>query len=150
MIAGENIRQRILILVDVLEFVHHDIFQPLLPFLPYLPAVIENVQGKIDQIVKIQGKALSLLVKIAIEDLVFQGGCALDQLQKVIHIGIDEGFDIPSAALAPADMVDGLLDGDVPACNAQVLKNSGEHGLLILLIHDEKGFGIAYHMAVLL
>ena len=62
---------------------------------------------------------------------------------------MDKGFHIPPAALAPADVVYRFLDGDVPAGDAQILKDYAQHSLLVLLVQDEKGFGIAHHMAVL-
>ena len=149
MVAREDIRQRILVFVDVLKLIYHDVFQPLLPFLPDLPAVVQNVQGEINQIVKIQRKALALLIEIAVENFVLQGGCALGQLQKMVHIGINEGLDIPPAALAPADVINGLLNGDVPARNAKILENRGQYGLFVLLVHDEECLRVAHHMAVL-
>ena len=44
-LAGQNIRQFILILVNILEFIHHHIFQLFLPLFSGFPAVFQNIQS---------------------------------------------------------------------------------------------------------
>ena len=69
-VAGKQLRQGILVFVNVLKFVYHDVFQSLLPLFQHFPAAVQNMQGKIDQVVKIQSEALALLIKIPVEDLI--------------------------------------------------------------------------------
>ena len=97
--------------------------------------MLQDIQRKIDQVIKVQGKALALLIEILVKDLVFQSGGAAHQVQQAVHVGINQGFYIPSAALAPADMIHRLLNGDVPSGNAQILKYRGKDCLFVLLIH---------------
>ena len=149
MVAAENIRQSILILIDILELIHHNVFQTMLPLFPYLPAVLQNVKSKIHQVVKIQRKALSLFVIVLIQDLVLERRGAAHQLQQRVHIRVNEGFHIPPAALAPADIIDGLLNGDIPPGDPQILEDGGQNRLFVLLIHHQKRLGIAHHVAVL-
>ena len=112
-----------------------------------MPILLQNVQGEIDKIVKVQTIALSLFVEEAVQNLVFQGCSLLGKFQELVWVP-DKGLHITPAAFAPADMVDGLFDGKVPAGDAQVLENHAEYGLLVLLVQDHKGGGIADHVAV--
>ena len=148
-IPGEDICQGILVLVDVLKLVHHDVFEPCLPLLPGVPVMLQNVESEVNEIVKIQTVALALFIKIAVHDLVLQGSRLVGQVHQPVQIGINEGLDVSPAALAPADVVHRLLDGHIPGGDAQILEDSAEHGLLVLLVQDDEGGGIADDVAVL-
>ena len=148
-IAAEDVRQCVLIFVDILKLIHHDVFEPLLPLFPDLPALLQNIQRKVDEIVNIQTVTLALLVEKLVQNPVPQSGGGGGQLQKMVHIRVDEGFYISPAALTPADIVDGLLHRNVLCGNAQGFKHGGKHRLLVLLVHHKKAFGVLHHMAVL-
>ena len=47
-------------------------------------------------------------------------------------------------------MIHGLLNGHVPAGDAQVFKDGFQDGLLVLLVQHQEGLGVLHHMAVLL
>ncbi len=70
MITGEDIRKGVLVLIDVLKFVHHDVFQPILPLLPGVLVLLQDVERKVDKVVKVQTVALSLLIEVAVHDLI--------------------------------------------------------------------------------
>ena len=148
-VARQDIRQGILVLVDVLKFVHHDVFEPLLPFPAGELVPLQDVQGEVHQVIEIQAVALTLFIKIAVHDLVLQGVGGGGQVVEMAHIHVDEGLHIPPPALAPADVVDGILDGHVPAGEPQVLEDGAQDRCLVLLVQDDEGTGILDHMAVL-
>ena len=64
--TGKDIRQGVLVLINVLKFIHHDIFQASLPFFPGNFVLLQNVECKVDQIIKIKTITLSLLIEIAV------------------------------------------------------------------------------------
>ena len=76
MIAAQHLHQRVLRLVNVLKFVDHDVFQPLLPLEPDVRILLEDIEREFQQIVVVQPEAFLLLVEIAIEnDVVRASAC---------------------------------------------------------------------------
>ena len=73
MIAAQRLHQPVLRLVDVLELVDHDVFEPLLPFETDFRVLRENVEREDDQIVIVEREALLLLPQIAVEDDIARG-----------------------------------------------------------------------------
>lgn len=67
-IAAEHLHQLILETVDVLKFIDHDIFQPLLPFQPDILMFPKDVQGEFDEVIVIQTEAFLFLIQVAIEN----------------------------------------------------------------------------------
>ena len=150
MVTGQNICQRILILVDILKFVHHDVFQLLLPLPADSRIMLQHIQGKIHQIIKIKAVAFALFIEIAVHHLVFQSIGTFRQIVQMVHIHVDEGFHIAPTALAPADVVDGVLNGQLFSGDAQIFKHIAQDGCLILLVQNDEGGRILNHMAILL
>ena len=72
-IAAQRLHQFVLRLVDVLKFVDHDVFEPLLPLQADLLVFRENIQREDDQIVIVEREAFFLLPEIAVEDDVARG-----------------------------------------------------------------------------
>ena len=84
MIGAQHFHQLILKRVDILEFVDHDIFQPLLPFQPDRLIPRKNIQRKFDQVVVIQRETFFLLIQIAVEnDVVGVVGLQIFFMQRV-------------------------------------------------------------------
>ena len=67
-IALQHLHEPVLQRIDILEFIDHDVFQPLLPFKANVGEPLENVEREYDQVVVIEPEALPFLVKIPIED----------------------------------------------------------------------------------
>ncbi len=74
-VAAEHLHQFILQAVNILEFINHDVFQPLLPFQPGSGTFLENVQGKFNQVIVVQPEAFLLLVQVAVKDDIGGVGC---------------------------------------------------------------------------
>ena len=70
-ILAQHLHQRVLRRVNVLKFVDHDVFQPLLPLEADILVRAENVEREDDQVVIIQRKALLFLIEITVEDTIF-------------------------------------------------------------------------------
>ena len=149
MISGENVCQGILILVNVLKFIHHDVFQTLLPFFPDFPVLLQNIECKVHQIIKIQSVAFPLLVEVSIHDFVFQGSRFFGQFQQLFGIS-NQSLYIASAAFSPANMINCFFHRHIPAGDAQIFKDNPQDRFLILLIQYNKTGGILYHMAIFL
>ena len=147
-VAGKDFRQRVLVFVNILKLVHHDIFQPPLPLLPHRLITLQNIQRKVHQIIKIQPVAFALFIEITIEHLVFQGISRVRQAAQLLRIA-NQRLDIAPAAFAPADMVHRFLDGQLPAGNTQILEHPPQNGLLVLLVQHNESGRILHHMAVL-
>ena len=149
-VSRQNIRQLVLILVNVLKFIDHGVFQPLLPLFPHLCVLPQAVERKIDDIVKVEAVAFALLIEIPVHDLVLERVGRRFQLPQALWVHIDERAHIAAPALAPANVVDGVLDGHIPRGDAQLLKNSAQHRRLVLLVQNDEGGGILQDVAVLL
>ena len=67
-VVGEHAHQPVLQLVNVLEFVDHDVFQTLLPLEADRIIDVENVQHVFDQVVVVEAEAFLLLIQIAPEN----------------------------------------------------------------------------------
>ena len=70
-IVAQHLHQGVLRRVNVLKFVDHDVFQPLLPLEADILVRAENVEREDDQVVIIQRKALLFLIEITVEDTIF-------------------------------------------------------------------------------
>ena len=93
------------------------------------------------------------LLTATLSSLISGGGLSgLGSLaQKVLKpvMGMDI-FTKTAPALAPADVIDGILDGHIPAGDAEILKHRAQDLGLVLLVQDDEGGGVLHHMAVLL
>ncbi len=75
MIRAQNFHQFILQGINILEFINHNVFQPLLPFLPDVPMLLKDIQGKFDQVVVVQPEALLFLIQVTVKDYIFRFCC---------------------------------------------------------------------------
>ena len=66
-VAAEHFHQFVLQIIDILELIDHDVFQPGLPFLPDIRMLPEDMQRYHDQIVIIQSEAFLFLIKIPVK-----------------------------------------------------------------------------------
>jgi len=149
-VARQDVRQLVLILVNVLELVHHHVLQPFLPLFAHLAALLERVERKIDDVVEVKPVALALLVEIAVEHLVLERRRRLLEPAQTLGIHVDERFHVAAAAFAPADVVRRVLNGHLARRDVQLLKNAAQHCGLVLLIEHNEGRGVLQNVAVLL
>ena len=70
-ILAQHLHQRVLRRVNVLKFVDHDVFQPLLPLEADILMRAEDVEREDDQVVIIQREALLFLIEIAVKNNIF-------------------------------------------------------------------------------
>ena len=75
--GAQRFHQLILEGVDVLEFIDHDVFQPLLPFLADVFPFFENMQRELDQVVVIQTEAFLFLVEVTEKDDILCPDCCV-------------------------------------------------------------------------
>ena len=151
-IAAQDLHQPVLRFVDVLELVDHDVFQPLLPLLPDLRGLAEDVQGEQEQVVVIQTEALLLLVQVAVEQDVpdADGGIVLflqpvqrqlDQVQIVVRL---------PEQLDDLEHVPRLAEGHVPQGQAPLLVDDLQHLVDVRVVQHQKALRVADGVAVLL
>ena len=67
MITAQYRHELILQVVYILKLVYHYVFQPLLPLEPYMGVFRKYVQSELYEVVVVEGKALLLLIEIAVE-----------------------------------------------------------------------------------
>ena len=65
-VARQQIRQLVLLTVDILVFVDHDVHHALAPLVELFRKIFENVQRRKNQVVKVQRVILFLFVKVAV------------------------------------------------------------------------------------
>ena len=68
MIAAERLHELVLQPVDVLELIDHDVGQALLPFLPDVRILPEDIEAELDEVVIVEAEAFLLLVEVAVEN----------------------------------------------------------------------------------
>ena len=151
-IAAEDLHQRILELVNVLELVDHDILQPLLPLQPDVRVLLEEEEGEFDQIVVIQAEALLLLIQITVEDDVLRRRGAVIFLLQGLQ---GQGEHVPVVVRLPEqlsnlDPVPGGGKGHVPEGQAPFLVDDLEHGVNVRIVQHQEALGILDRVAVLL
>ena len=72
--TGKRFCNAVLLCGDILEFIYHDIFAAVLPFVPDIRIMVENIAGEIDQVIEIQAETFLLFVDVTEEDLFFARG----------------------------------------------------------------------------
>ena len=65
-VARQQIRQLVLLTIDVLIFIDHDVHHALAPLVKLFREILENVQRRKNQVVKVQRVILFLLVEVAV------------------------------------------------------------------------------------
>ena len=151
-IAAQHFHQLILKRVDILEFVDHDIFQPLLPFQPDRLIPCKNIQRKFDQVVVIQRETFFLLIQIAVENdvvgvvrlqIFFMQRVQrhLDQVQVIIRLA-EEFLDL--------DHVPRIGKRLVAQSQAAFLVDDPQHGVDVAVVQHQETFRILHRVAVLL
>ena len=138
--------------VDILKFVDHDVFQPPLPFQPDVVVLLENIQGKLDEVVVIEAEAFLFLIQIAVEDDVrSRRGFVVLLFQPLQrhrnHVGVIFRF---LDELAHFYHIPGGGKGHIAQRQPPFFVNHLEHGVDIGIIEDEKILGILDGVAVFL
>ena len=151
-IPAQHLHELVLERVDVLELVDHDVLQPPLPLLPQIRPLLENMEGKLDEVVVVQPEALFLLVEVAVKDHVLRAQGVQVLLPKDLQGEVDHVFVVIRLLeeLADLDHVSGLLKGHVPQGEAALLVDDLEHGVDVGVVQDQEPLGIAHGAAVLL
>ena len=152
MIAAEGAHEPVLRLVDVLKLVHHDVLQPLLPLLAYLPVLLEDVEREEDEVVVVEAEALFLLVEIAEEDDVAHGdGVEILAVQRLeVHVYHVEVVLRVLYALAYLYHVPRVGVCHVPQREAALFVYAREHGVDVRVVEDEEALRVLHGVAVLL
>ena len=151
-VIAQHPHQVVLWLVDILKFIHHDVFQPLLPLQPGLGMLRKDVKREQKQIVVVQAEALFLLIQIPVEQDIRQrhGGVVflfelvqrqIDQIQIVIR---------PFFQFLDFKHVPRMAEGHIAQGQAPLLVDDLQHGVDVRIVQDEKALGIAHGVAVLL
>ena len=151
-IAAQHLHQLILQRVNVLELVNHDVFQALLPFQADIRVFLEDVQGKLDEVVVVQAEALFLLVEIAVEDDVVGGGGVVILLLQGLQ---GHGNHVPVIIRLLEQFLDfyhipGSGEGHVPEGQPVLLVDDLEHRVDIAVVQHQEAAGILESVAVLL
>ena len=110
------------------------------------------MEGEFDEVVVVQGEALSLLIEVAVKDdvpggdggVVFRAdGVKVLVQHKLIIVGVFK-------ELADLDHVTGVTEGHVTEGEAALLIYGGEHLVYVGVIEDKEALGIAEGVYVLL
>ena len=137
---------------DILEFIDHDVFQPLLPCKANVGEPLENVEREYDQVVVIEPEALPFLVKIPIED---------DVAHIIsLHIPVMQLGDRPFEHVQiVAGMLFELLHLDhvarsrkrhIAQRKAAFLVDGLQHGIDVGVVEHQEAFRIPYGMGIFL
>ena len=148
-LPGQDLGKGVFVLVDVLVFVHHDVFQPGLPFLPAGLVRPQDVEGEVDEIVEIQAEGLARLVEIAPQDLLPQvpgGGLRPGELSQV---RVNEVGHVVVAPLVAGDVVRSVLHRELAAGDPQIREDALQHVLLVQVVQHGEGLRVLHHVAVL-
>ena len=151
-IAAQDLHQLILRRVDILKFIDHDVFQPLLPFEPDVLMRAEDIEGELDQIVVVKREALLFLIEIAVEnDILCACGLLIFFLQRVEGQG-DHVLVIlrPLLELQHLDHVARVGERHVAQRQPALVIDDLQHGVNIAVVEHQKALGIADSVAVLL
>ncbi len=151
-VARQHFHEQVLGLVDVLELVDHDVFEPLLPLAFDVRLHREDVEREQEQVVVVEAEALFLLVQIAVENdiVLLRGGLIF--LVELIERHADEVFVVfrfPEQLLV-FDHVPCIAKGHVPEGEAALLVDDLEHGVDVRVVEDQEILRVADGVAVLL
>ena len=151
-VAAEGLHELVLERVDVLEFINHNVLQPLLPLQPDFLIFLKNKKGELNEVIVIQGEAFLFLVQVAIENDILHG-------KRFVVLFIEQGqghgnhvlviLRLPHA-LFHFNHVPGLVKGHVPKGESPLLINHLQHVINVRIINDKEIFWIGHRMAVLL
>ena len=151
-IAAQHLHQRVLRLVDVLKFVDHDVFEPLLPLEPDVLVLLENIERELDEVVVVEAEALFLLIEIAVEDDVPRRVGALVLFAQRVERHRDHVLIILRLLkeLSDLDHVPRGGIGHVAQCEAALFVDDAEHRVDVGIIQHQKALRVLHRMAVLL
>ena len=152
MVAAQDLHQLVLRRVDILKFIDHDVFQPLLPLEPDILMRAEDIEGELDQIVVVKREALLFLIEIAVEnDILCACGLLIFFLQRVEGQG-DHVLVIlrPLLELQHLNHVARVGERHVAQRQPALVVDDLEHGVNIAVVEHQKALGIADGVAVLL
>ena len=151
-VAGQHLHELVLQAVDVLELVHHDVLEPLLPFEQDVGVLLEQVQHEHDEVVVVQPEALLLLVEVAVEDDVAR--------VRRVEVLLPQAFERHSQHVAVVsralfqlhdlDHVARLRERHVPQGEPALLVDNLQHGIDVGVVQHEKALRVLQRVAVLL
>ena len=127
----QSFHQFILQGVDVLEFVDHDVFQPLLPFQTDIFPFFENMQRELDQVIVIQAEAFLFLIEITEKDNILCTDCCVILFFQRFQ---GQGYHVP-VIFRPFEQflyfnhIPGHGKGHVPQRQAPLFVNDLQHGV---------------------
>ena len=151
-IAAQHLHQLVLQRVDILKFVDHDVFEPLLPLEPDVLVLLENIERELDEVVVVEAEALFLLIEIAVEDDVPRRVGALVLFAQRVERHRDHVLVILRLLkeLSDLDHVPCGGIGHVAQCEAALFVDDAEHRVDVGIIQHQKALRILHRMAVLL
>ena len=152
MVAGQHLHELVLQTVDILELVHHEVLEPLLPLQPDVGVLFEQVQREHDEVVVVQAEALLLLVEVAVEDDVARfDGLKVGPVQVLERHGQHAAVVVGTLLqLHDLDHIAGLREGHVAQREAALLVDDLEHGVDIGVVEHEEALRVLQRVTVLL
>ena len=151
-IAAQHLHQLVLQRVDILKFVDHDVFEPLLPLEPDVLVLLENIERELDEVVVVEAEALFLLIEIAVEDDVPRRVGALVLFAQRVERHRDHVLVILRLLkeLSDLDHVPCGGIGHVAQCEAALFVDDAEHRVDVGIIQHQKALRVLHGVAVLL
>ena len=152
MVGAQHLHQPVLQIIDILIFVNHDVFQPLLPLETNLGVDAEQMQYIIDQIIVVEPKTFFLLIKIAPEnDVVRFHGVEIflaqpGQGQRNHVLVIGRIFE----HLADFDHIPRFGEGHVVQRQSAFLIDDLQHRIDVGVVQHQKTFRVLQGMDVFL
>ena len=152
MVGAQHLHQAVLQIIDILIFVDHDVFQPLLPLETDLGVDAEQMQYIIDQIIVVKTETFFLLIKIAPEnDVVRFYGVEIFLAQP----GQGQGNHVLVVGrifehLADFDHIPRFGEGHVMQRQSAFLIDDLQHRVDVGVVQHQKTFRVLQRMAVFL
>ncbi len=124
---------------DVLELIHHDIMQAVLPFLQDVGVSPEQIDGEIYQVEEVQSEVLALLFYVAEHDFIRffpgdEGG--------IIEIGVREIFHVGDPVLIIPYLVYHELETGGVHFYVHLVVDFFQYLLLVYVIQDNEVLGV--------
>ena len=151
-VACEHFHQAILQLIDILELINHDVFEPPLPFLTDVRMLAEDVEREFQEVVVVETEAFLLLVEVTIKENVFFFRRRIILRLELGNGKLDEVFVILrlADAFAHLEHVACLPVRHVAQCQVAFLVNGREHIIDVTVVEHEEVFREADGMTVFL
>ena len=150
MAAGKHVGELVLLAVDVLELVHHHVFEAPRPLLPDLLVLPQQGHRHVHQILEVQGVDLPLLVEVPVEHLPPAVLLPVDEVEEgAVGFPSEQGH-VGKVPLHVVGQVRGLVEAHLLQGHAHVLEHGPKEGVLVLLVQHQEVLGPAQGVQVLL